>query len=1007
MPKVSIVIPCYNLGMFVGEAVASVKSQSYTDWELILVNDGSTDDITAEILLEIARKNPDFRLIDQVNKGLSAARNVGIEKAAGEFIVCLDADDKLASEYLEKTVPVLDKDTNSKVAVVTTWLREFGLREDLWKTSDYDVAQLLITNVLHAGSLFRKVAWKEVGGYKPAMKGGYEDWELWLSMVEKGYTWTIVPAPLFLYRIREGSMLSGSGQIHDDLYTRIYGLHTKLFEQHTRDLALTNANEIKKLRTLLAASEQVQGESVHVIRENNELIADLRHQTASLRQQLSDLRDSRIIKKALQVRGVARLARLRAGNAKRTTQASARRAAQLARSTVGPLVPTKIRRALKGAYARRKQARIQTVIAHNVAWAAERPLVSVVVAYYNREDTIDETINSLKAQTFANFEIVIVDDGSTDQKSAKKFDDLKAGGLKATFLRQSNQGPAAARNTGIARAEGKYIICLDSDDMLDPTFIEKVVIVLETQPDIALVTTHVDRFGVDNQIEIRNEYDPTHQLDDNRVIPAAAFKRHAWVEAGGYKSGLGYEDWEFWITLSEHGYWGKLLPEPLFRYRTAAESRYLKDKDQHFINVQRIKELHPQYRTLIRLLLAKRRHNVSIIDPQTAFINLDDGSEYWTAADGRPNVLMVLPWMTFGGAETLICNFCNELKAKFNISFVTGLKSEHEWEYRFKEISTSIYHLANLFDSEQLYLEFISNYIRTRNIKIMHIVHTGFVFGILEQIKDRHPDLKIIVTMFNDRADHFAQSVTASNYIDLFSTDNQQVVTRYNQELGEGRTVVRIPNGINCYDAFNPKLFSRAEERRSLGVSDDSLAVFFIGRLSEEKNPDVFLETARSLKKSGKLDKCRFYVIGDGVMRPTVEIMIKEIGSENVTYLGYKPNAEIAKYLAAADIFILPSAIEGFPLSILEAMAMKVVVVASRVGAVPDIVEDGRNGFVVSPGSVPEIAGVIEKLIDDPKLVASVKAVAREDIEGKYSNLILGKNYIMLYDTARNLSSGS
>jgi glycosyltransferase involved in cell wall biosynthesis len=224
-PAVSIIIPCYNLGEYLNDAVASVKAQTFTDWEVIIVNDGSTDETTIDIINKIDHEEPAFEILNQRNMGLSAARNNGIKKANGAYIVCLDADDMLMPDYLQKTVTVLENDTTKKIAVATTWLQEFGLRDNIWKPTDFSIPNLLVTNVLHAGSLFKKSAWQEAGGYKENMNKGYEDWEYWLSIAECGYRWVTVPEPLFKYRIRENSMLAGSKQMHMEIYGKLYDLH--------------------------------------------------------------------------------------------------------------------------------------------------------------------------------------------------------------------------------------------------------------------------------------------------------------------------------------------------------------------------------------------------------------------------------------------------------------------------------------------------------------------------------------------------------------------------------------------------------------------------------------------------------------------------------------------------------------------------------------------------------------------------------------------------------------
>jgi len=623
-------------------------------------------------------------------------------------------------------------------------------------------------------------------------------------------------------------------------------------------------------------------------------------------------------------------------------------------------------------------------------------MVSIVIPYYNLGDTVDDTLASLQQQTYKNFEVIIINDGSTNEGSSKKFTQLNTKGLKVKLVDQENQGVAAARNNGLKIAQGKYLMCLDADDMLQATFLEKTVIYLETHPDCDLVNCHVAMFGVENKLEERVDYDPTALIDNNMVITAAIYRREAWEHSGGYKTKIGYEDWDYWLTLAENGYWGDTIHEPLFLYRTAGQSRYLEDKTAHHDNIRTLRGLHRGYSRKIKSLTNKKKYESHVVTRETALINLKPAKDY-SVNEKDSNVLVAIPWMTFGGAETLIYNFCRELKKTYDISFITGLPSEHEWEWKFKEITPNIYHLANLFDTQELYLDFISLYIETRNIKLIHIIHTSFMFPFLAELKKRHPDVKVVATMFNDRAEHFELSVQNQDSIDTFSTDNQLVADHYRSVLSDDKTVARIPNGINCYDDYNPEKFDRETERQKLGIGEKDTAVFFIGRLSEEKNPDVFLEVAEKVSSKQKNSdvKTKFFVIGDGQMRGVVEKMVRKIDSPDVTYLGYK--AYVGSYLSAADIFVLPSSVEGFPLSILEAMAMKVVVVASRVGAVPDVIESGKNGIIVRPGDAEEMTEAVEYLASNPREREAMKAVSREAVEGIYSNTLLGKNYRKLY----------
>lgn len=725
-------------------------------------------------------------------------------------------------------------------------------------------------------------------------------------------------------------------------------------------------------------------------------IVNLRSELFKVRDELHTLKNSRVIGKIIKVRD-------RIGSPRTLPKKSINKA----RRTVARYVPDSVRLPLMrnlrktrdGVKRRVGQYRdkpVKITVMDNTVREKNVPLVSVVIPYYNRADTIDETLESLEKQTFIDFEVIVVDDKSSDKESIKKLDKLKA----AKIIRhKTNQGVAAARNSGIAAANGMYVICLDSDDVLEETFIEKSVIILETDPDVALVSTYQDAFGVVNELFVKHPYDPLRLLEDNMVITAAMFRRAAWEQTGGYKPDIGYEDWEFWLTLAENGYWGKQLPEPLFKYRTSMQSRYVEDKDVHWKNIKTIRNIHEGYKKRIRSLMAERRSEKHVVSAETALINMNDPKVYSRKIDDKPNVLIAMPWMTFGGAETLIYNLCRQTMDEYNISFVTGLASENEWEYKFREISHDIYHLPNLFEDKELYVEFLSNFIRTRKIEILHLIHTDFVFEMLPRLKKEFPNLKVVVTMFNDRVPNYVAGVVAQQkHIDIVTSDNQKTVASFKERLSDNANLKAIPNGIDGINEFSPALFDRKQEREKLKLHADDLAVFFVGRLSEEKNPDVFVDVAGRILDTHKNKKIKFYIIGDGPMRHDIEKQLNTIHSDGITYLGYQ--SEVARYLGAADVFVLPSAIEGFPLSILEAMAMKVVVIASRVGAIPDVIKHGHNGYIVEPGSVNEIEKIIIELESDRKKVEKIKRTEREILERTYSHTQLGRNYKNLYEEA-------
>lgn len=959
-PLVSVVVPCYNLGQYLVDAVSSVKAQTFKDWELIVVDDGSTDDETKRAI-QALQKDPQVTVLVQKNAGLPITKNNGTKLAKGKYIVSLDADDMLEPEYLAKTVAILEQDKEGKLGFVTTWLKEFGERTNLWKTGAYDIPALLEQNIIHAGSMFRKSVWEEVGGFKKMKIGGYEDWEFWVSVAEKGYKWERIEDPLFLYRIRGNSMLAGIKNVHVEIYEEIIDLHADFYRQNFRSLAIQGAETAFEFRRLINAKDELSA-------NKDELIALYTPKV----HELETLQSSRYVKLALKVKVV--VSRIKDIIA---------RTKHIVLKLIRAVVPGRIKKWKKSLFVN------PPTTVSNTKWQSDAPLVSVISPFYNQADTIEETVKSVLAQTFKAFEYIIVDDGSKPDQAAA-LDAMKDPRLRIIHHKE-NKGkgsPAAARNSGIQEARGRYIVCLDSDDALAPTYLEKCLAALEASPHKALATTFVQNFGETEDITPKDPYNADQLIANNMVITAAMFRRDAWEKVGGYKEGIGYEDWELWINMAEHGLWGITISEPLFLYRVVPVSRFIHDRSKQLENIQVIAGLHPDYASRIAALGKDAHRNPTTVDLTSAFINLDNAADY-RIENTMPRILIALPWMPFGGAETLILNFCNELKEHFFIDFVTGLPAENEWTYKFQEISENIYHLPNMFSDEAAYVEFISNYITTRDVELLHIIHTSFLFGDLPKLKQLHPKLKVLMTCFNDRA-HFDESVTLAGIIDAYSTDNQAVAKHYHDDLPEGSDVTVIPNGIDSDRIVNPSLFNRSLERQSLGLAEDELGIFFIGRVSPEKNPDVFTEVAKQMKGNKNL---KFISIGGGPMEEVLETAAKKL--PNFTHLGYQ--AKPARYLSAADVFVLPSSIEGFPLSILEAMAMEVAVVASRVGAIPDVISQDENGMIVSPGDAGEIAEALSKLDNDRKLLTKIKKNARLDVEHKYSSKILGKHYQTLY----------
>lgn len=225
-PKVSIIIPCYNQGQYLEEAIASVLAQTYRNFEIVIVDDGSNDTSTLEILKNYNQHSS--RVIHTSNQGLACARNNGIKESKGKYILPLDADDKIAPTYLEKAVAILDN--NEKVGIVYCEAEFFGTIKAKWELPDYNFPKMLLANLIFCSAFFRKSDWEKTRGYNPNMKFGWEDFDFWLSLIEQGVEVIRIPEILFFYRQLPNSMANSMSQEHWVYsYTQLFNNHPQLY----------------------------------------------------------------------------------------------------------------------------------------------------------------------------------------------------------------------------------------------------------------------------------------------------------------------------------------------------------------------------------------------------------------------------------------------------------------------------------------------------------------------------------------------------------------------------------------------------------------------------------------------------------------------------------------------------------------------------------------------------------------------------------------------------------
>jgi glycosyltransferase involved in cell wall biosynthesis len=280
-PLVSVIVPCYDLGRYLDEAIASVLAQTFQHFEILVVDDGSTDPETRSLLADYRR--PKTRVIRTSHAGLADARNTGIAQAAGRYLCALDADDRLLPSFLEKTTRVLEADPS--IAFASAWLRTFGEEAWEWRPERCDLPTLLWEDTVLTAALVRRAAVVAAGGYDTAMPvQGDEDWDLWLTLVERGQRGIILPEVLFEYRRRAGSMstVCWHGAGHVPLAKYRFAKHRDSYRRHLTDVLLhQDAETAALLRRNDETERHIATELEPAAVRRREELADLRARLAS------------------------------------------------------------------------------------------------------------------------------------------------------------------------------------------------------------------------------------------------------------------------------------------------------------------------------------------------------------------------------------------------------------------------------------------------------------------------------------------------------------------------------------------------------------------------------------------------------------------------------------------------------------------------------------------------------------------------------------------------------
>lgn len=676
------------------------------------------------------------------------------------------------------------------------------------------------------------------------------------------------------------------------------------------------------------------------------------------------------------------------------------------------------------------------------------PKITVLMCVYNGERFLCEAVESILTQTCQDFEFLIIDDGSTD---STRDIILSYTDPRIKFVENfQNIGHAKSLNKGVRLAQGSYIARMDADDISLPERLEQQAAFLDEHPSVGLVASHIRYIDIDNEdLGFWND-DIRHPdaksiiayLPINNCIPhptvmirSEILKRYKYREVFTANQ----EDWDLWMRLISDNVTIEKIPECLLHYRKHQESLTKKAPNlkRRRIGVQasylavqcfRLKFNRFNWRVFKQLL-----KKVDALYLNNALVQLYQGVRYCQRfLSGIPSVfhlkraikeanpddrqkirlLFMMPHMEVGGGEKVCLDILSNLDpAKYAISILTTRDKPHAWYDRFRVVTENIWHLPEKLTESQAQIV-VSHVLERLRIQLIVINHSRTGYTLLPCIKKMFPQIACTDIIQGGLASALAQKESSDSMVDFIHRLKGQVKTTpdiaefsapyasllnrriaINEDVKArliadyqipSHSITIILNGIDT-EYFDREKVSAGGFREKYGLQEHGRVVSFIGRLSVTKHPEFVVAVAKQLRERGQTD-VTFFIAGDGSEAERVRQQIEDSGLDGTVIMtGYVD--EPRTLLRDTDILFQCSEVEGLPLVILEAMAMSVPVVATRIGGIPELIDNGEHGFLLpfDENFLTASAESIIKLFSDPILYREMARKSRKRAESDFS----------------------
>jgi glycosyltransferase involved in cell wall biosynthesis len=632
--------------------------------------------------------------------------------------------------------------------------------------------------------------------------------------------------------------------------------------------------------------------------------------------------------------------------------------------------------------------------------------VSIITPYYNTDEVFLETVNSVLAQTLQNWEWIIVDDGSSDAMSIERLRTAAAKYNRIKIVHQNNAGPGAARNTAFANAKGRYICLLDSDDIIDTTYLEKCAWFLDSNQQYAFCNSYSVVFG-DQEYLWNTGFERGHKyLQANSGPPISVIRHAAYIDSGGFDESIrfGHEDWDFWLAMAKAGHWGHTIPEYLQWYRKRSGGRFEQIMRSGDVNSEFEKNIRVKYAGLDKSFPTPERHFASAYETINTKASVSNSLE---VNDQGRRILLLVPWMVTGGADRVNLDLLEGLSVRgHDVTVCATLSSDNCWEYQFARFTSDIFALP-IFLRASDYPRFLTYLMASRKIDTVVITGSTIGYQFLPYLRSMYPGVAFVDMCHVDEAwqngGHPRFGVGYQDALDLNIVTTKPLAAWMHARGADIARVKVMHTGVRMLQDSQLRA-DRCVVRSEFDVLESVPIIIFAGRLCEQKRPRLLAEILNGLNCSG----LEFFalIIGDGEQRELLEASLVKFNlTEKVRLLGSVSHSRWLALLAGADILLMPSQYEGISVALLEAMAAGVVPVVANVGGQEDVVSS-NVGSLISPGDneLEAYQDAVRLLFSNPATMKLMAVQCREVIAKSFSWDGMVDEFVLLLDEAHRLN---